>query len=333
MRNCIVVLTRGYEEIKSYDTLIKRNKHIAINLNDKTIDNLIFHEGNISEEQQLYIKSQTPELKMQFVDISSIAFLPEKKHIVIEKVHSVGLSYRHMCSFWFVNFFDAVTNYDKLLRIDEDCFIDSNIDSIFSLLDKSVFVCASFFKDHSWVTEGMNDFSLDFIKRYKGSFTFKKTDKKSPEGPYTNVFGLSLQQIRDNIMFQNYKDDIDKSNMIYKRRWGDLPLWGEVIYYIFGDDAVIIDKNIRYLHGSHGIYTNSLIINKKYSWQNSSITFLENGEMRAFGNGHYKETEKNIVEAVFGSRKHLLTFNEDYTEFISVREGDNEIVKGKIILS
>jgi len=238
-----------------------------------------------------------------------------------------------MCSFWFVNFFDAVTNYDKLLRIDEDCFIDSNIDAIFSLLDKSVFVCASFFKDHWWVTEGMNDFSLDFVKRNRGSFTFKKTDNKSPEGPYTNVFGLSLQQIRDNIMFQNYKEEIDKSNMIYKRRWGDLPLWGEVIYYICGDNAVIIDKNIRYLHGSHGIYTNSLIINKKYSWQNSSITFLENGEMRAFGNGHYKETEKNIVEAVFGSRKHLLTFNEDYTEFTSVREGDNEIVKGKILHS
>ena len=333
MRSCIAVLTRGYNDINSYDTLIKRNKHIAKNLNDKTIDNLIFHEGNISEEQQIYIKEKTPDLKIQFVDISSIAFLPEKKDIVIEKVHSVGLSYRHMCSFWFVNFFDAVTNYDKLLRIDEDCFIDSNIDAIFSLLDKSVFVCASFFKDHWWVTEGMNDFSLDFVKRNRGSFTFKKTDNKSPEGPYTNVFGLSLQQIRDNIMFQNYKEEIDKSNMIYKRRWGDLPLWGEVIYYIFGDNAVNIDKNIRYLHGSHGIYTNSLIINKKYSWQNSSITFLENGEMRAFGNGHYNQLEKNIVEAVFGSRKHLLTFNEDYTEFTSVREGDNEIVKGKIIYS
>lgn len=333
MRNCIAVLTRGYKDMKSYNILIKRNKHISNNLNDKTIDNLIFHEGNICEEQQLYIKSQTPDLKIQFLDISSIAFLPEKKDIIIEKAHSVGLSYRHMCSFWFVNFFDAVTNYDKLLRIDEDCFIDSNIDAIFYLLDKSVFVCASFFKDHWSVTEGMNYFSLDFINRHRDSFRFKKTDKKSPEGPYTNVFGLSLKPIRDNTIFKNYKDDIDKSNMIYKRRWGDLPLWGEVIYYIFGDDAVIIDKNIRYFHGSHRIYTNSLIINKKYSWQNSSITFLENGVMRAFGNGHYNQIEKNIVEAIFGSRKHLLIFNDDYTEFTSVRKDDNEIVKGEIILS
>jgi hypothetical protein len=47
MRNCIAVLTRGYKDMKSYDILIKRNKHISNNLNDKTIDNLIFHEGNI----------------------------------------------------------------------------------------------------------------------------------------------------------------------------------------------------------------------------------------------------------------------------------------------
>ena len=45
--------------------------------------------------------------------------------------------------------------------------------------------------------------------------------------------------------------EIDASGMIYKRRWGDLPLWGEAIYYIFGDDTLIIDTDIKYFHESH----------------------------------------------------------------------------------
>jgi len=39
--------------------------------------------------------------------------------------------------------------------------------------------------------------------------------------------------------------------MIYERRWGDLPLWGEVIYYIFGEETMKVDNNIMYYHGSH----------------------------------------------------------------------------------
>jgi hypothetical protein len=50
--------------------------------------------------------------------------------------------------------------------------------------------------------------------------------------------------------------DVDKSKYIYERRWGDLPLWGEVIYYIFGKDTMLIDKNIKYFHGSHNAQVN-----------------------------------------------------------------------------
>jgi O-methyltransferase len=72
--------------------------------------------------------------------------------------------------------------------------------------------------------------------------------------------------------------------------------------------------------------------NKKYSWQNGFITFLENGLMDAFGKGIYKELNKYTVQADFGGRNHTLIFNNDYTEFTSTRHGDNEIVKGQIIL-
>ena len=67
--NCIAVLTRGYDRIEDYSLLIRRNKCIEINLIDKNTDNLIFHEGNIREEHQQYIQTQTPNLNIIFKEI------------------------------------------------------------------------------------------------------------------------------------------------------------------------------------------------------------------------------------------------------------------------
>jgi len=256
MSKCVAVLTRGYDKIKHYENLIKRNLHISNNLDDKSLDILIFHEGNISEEHQIFIQNETPELKIQFKNILNIAFQSDKNNIEMEEAKEYGLGYRHMCSFWFVNFFNAVKDYDKLLRIDEDCFIESNIDKIFLQLDEYTFVCGQVVQDENFVTKGLNEFSLDFLKQHKNEFVFKKNDTKHPDGPYTNIIGFSLNSIRNNFAFQKYINDIDKSDMIYKRRWGDLPLWGEAIYYFFEEHSLKIDNNIKYFHGSHNYHVN-----------------------------------------------------------------------------
>jgi hypothetical protein len=256
MVKCITVLTRGYYNIEQYQKLIKRNKHISSNLEDKTIDNLIFHEGNITEQHQIYIKNETPELNIKFINISNIAFQDDKKNIEIEEAPEYGIGYRHMCSFWFINFFNAVKNYDKMLRIDEDCYMDSKIDNIFQQLDKYIFVSGVKSGDCDFVTKGLNKFTLDFIDKHKENFNFKTILPKPPDGPYTNLFGLALDKILNNNAFQKYKNNVDISNMIYKRRWGDLPLWGEVIYYFFENDTLKIDNTIKYFHGSHNMYVN-----------------------------------------------------------------------------
>ena len=53
--------------------------------------------------------------------------------------------------------------------------------------------------------------------------------------------------------------------------------------------------------------------------------------MDAFGNGYYAYINDHSILANFGSRRHVLVFKEDYSEFISTREDDKEIVIGKII--
>jgi hypothetical protein len=122
----------GYDSLTGYDSLIKRNKNIENNLLDKLIDNLIFHEGNISLCHQEYISSQTPSLNNKFVDVSvdGKAFKKDKDGIPFEQAHGFGIGYRHMCSFWFVDFWKFVEDYDLLLRIDEDCFVDFQVDGV-----------------------------------------------------------------------------------------------------------------------------------------------------------------------------------------------------------
>jgi hypothetical protein len=254
MKYCIAVLTRGYTDIKKYSMLINRNKHILNNLNNKTLDILIFHEGNIYNDQQEYIKKETPELNIIFIDISNKAFKPEKSNIKFKEAIEFKINYRHMCSFWFVDFWNFVQEYDILLRIDEDCFVYFNIDKILLELKNNLFITGRIESEADFVTKGLNNFTIDFIYNHK--YDYKKYDTKKPYGPYTNLIGFNLSKLRSYDILKKYIAEIDKNNYIYKYRWGDLPLWGEVIYYIFGIETCKIDKTIKYYHESHRLIVN-----------------------------------------------------------------------------
>ena len=73
------------------------------------------------------------------------------------------------------------------------------------------------------------------------------------------------------------------------------------------------------------------LIHKKYSWGQHSVTFLENGKMDAFGVGYYYSLSEKCFYANFESREHTLVFNENYTEFLSIRKGDYDIVRGNLL--
>ena len=259
MKKCIAVLTRGYEHFHNYSLLIQRNKHIENNLLDKTIDILIFHEGNITEQHQIEIAQQTPLLKIIFLNIkSSKAFRNEKENTQFyQPTLEWGIGYRHMCSFWFADFLHFVSEYDYLVRIDEDCNIYSNVDYIFTKLNEYCFISGTCEKDQPHVTLGLNQFTIDFVNKNSDSYVFKQNEVKDPpSGPYTNLFGISLNFVRTHDILLKYIQEIDFSNKIYENRWGDLPLWGEVIDYITGKESIFIDNTIKYYHASHCMQVN-----------------------------------------------------------------------------
>lgn len=74
----------------------------------------------------------------------------------------------------------------------------------------------------------------------------------------------------------------------------------------------------------------SILENKTYSWETAYIKFLDNFKMNAFGEGYYKFLDKQNIIAYFGGREHNITFNDDYTEFLSVRKDDLQVITGKL---
>ena len=254
--NAVVVLTRGYSDIKKYDILLKRNEHIRKNIKNKNTDILIFHEGNITPKQQIYIKNKSKLPRLKFVSVERD--FKKKTMNFYKPTERFGIGYRNMCSFWFVGFWKYTKKYKKILRIDEDCYIDCSIDEIFKKCNNKVCVFGAMSKDYDSVTKGMNKFTLNFLAKKN-----IKKQKTSPEGPYTNLICFNLEKLRKNKLMYKYIENVKRSNKIYVYRWGDLPLWGEVLKYMYNENDYLIDKNIKYFHQSHNRYVNEGKNNKK----------------------------------------------------------------------
>jgi lipopolysaccharide biosynthesis glycosyltransferase len=246
--SAIVVLTRGYTNFYYYDILINRNKSIEANLVDKTIDIIIFNEGNIHETDQEYIMEQTPTLKIKFVDICEHSFKKEKEQLQIKDTYRCHFGYRHMCHFWFVDFWKYVEQYDKILRIDEDCIIFSNIDTIFEGLNSKVALYGRWEPDEEFVTLGLNKFTLDFLK----DNNISTENSRQPSGPYTNLIAFNLKELRNSSILHKYIKSIEQSGNIYKFRWGDLATWGEALFYLFDNNQHQMSLQIKYHHYVNG---------------------------------------------------------------------------------
>jgi hypothetical protein len=250
----VAVLTRGYQNLQQYNTLIKRNLSIANNLGSLYgIDILIFHEGNILEHHQKYISQFTPKLNLKFICIKEHAFKDDKKEIsFFEPTKAFGLSYRHMCSFWFIDFWNFVKEYETILRVDEDCIINFNIPEMFHHLQNKTAIYGSWTRDQDFVTYRLNKFTQQFIK--ENIQTSAPIIPHRPSGPYTNVFGLNLARLRENVLAQKYIETVKNLNYIYIFRWGDLPLWGELLFYFCDPNNYTKFDKIKYFHGSHNFH-------------------------------------------------------------------------------
>jgi len=98
-----------------------------------------------------------------------------------------------------------------------------------------------------------------------------------------------------------------------------------------GPQKIVNDTNEGIICSVNVTKTINTIINMSYTWENSKITFLPEYRMSAFGKGSYIINGLHQITATFGGRIHDITFNENYTEFKSIRRGDSQVITGHLV--
>lgn len=267
-KNAIVTLTRGYDTVDKYEMLIQRNNSIYDILyipSGMEFDNIIFHEGNISKEHQNYIQSRS-KLNLTFVDVktwgNSKAFDDSKNQINMKLCPPTELSdkfelgYKHMCHFWAIDMFDYLSEYEYIIRIDEDVIVKTFhpnlMDTIISSDIKFAvpFICE--FLDDPDVIVGLRQLFEKFC--LENNLT-PRTKFENVYAPNTNFFILNLKYFKTHDLVQKFLKEIDDSHGIYSNRWGDATTWGIIVHSIVDEPFYVLDM-VEYFHGSHGHHVN-----------------------------------------------------------------------------
>lgn len=265
LRYAIIGLVRGHKDFSKYKNLIIRNQYIKNYLtkfpeNLNNTDCVIFHEGNISEEQQKYIITES-NMTLNFVNIrkyfdnwdvselepSSKSRITTNEEEFDGKNWSFG--YRNMCKFYFITLPQIMSDmkYDYYMRLDDDSFLlDSNID-IFKFMSTNEY-------DYGYVKideETHNPTNKSLIQYLKDTFTNIESNKFMINDKlfmyYTSIFVTKTAYwLRHDVM--NFMNEIDKTNNIYNIRWGDAPL--HFITLNLFESKTILLPNINYYHKS-----------------------------------------------------------------------------------
>lgn len=252
--NCaIVALVRGYKSNHEYEQLITRNIAINETINTRIKNKfplILFHEGNISSKQQQYVIERS-KANIKFIDVSK-EFIFEKS--ILSKaidLNRFNVGYRLMCRFNFYSIWNYVSEYEYIIRIDEDVIIKKfDIKNLESINNKNIFSTISLSKESHVPTNETLPFELMKI------FQTNTPDFYNHRFPYTNFYISRVDFWLRKDVNQNLKKLLSDYQIIY--RWGDLPILGSFLN--FYEKEIKILNNSKYYHSSH----NSIISSKNF---------------------------------------------------------------------
>jgi hypothetical protein len=242
----IFCLTRGYPELAFYQRLVIRNNHIARVL--PGIPLLLFHQGNIHEIHQEFIKQSTPSLDITFVRVP-FDLRPgqtfHKKSIETFQDGSCYPGYHLMCEFNTCHVWKYIKNYNIGIRIDEDCFLDLDTDWKKMIADfehsDDVFRCPSFAERDSH--ELTNETLLPFLNEKYGTDSYYKSACAS------NLYMTKTDFWKRHDVLE-FLDDIERSEGCIMYRWGDAPLI-DIALNMFAPADYSVLHGAKYYHESH----------------------------------------------------------------------------------
>lgn len=244
MKTAIFCLTRGYPHQNMYARLISRNISIR-QLIGTLHDIVLFHEGNISHEHQKFIEALTPELNFKWVEVN-FSF-PTDVPLPYETIRtfrdgSCYPGYHVMCEFNTCDVWDYLKDYDIVLRIDEDCILESEKwGNVFECVSPEVPYRTPMFdvETHELTNQTLPVWLGEDAKFYDRTM------------PYTNVF-VTRMDIWKREDVRAWIEHVHESRGCIKYRWGDAPLHG-VILKKFGICHGTMN-GYNYYHGSHDLH-------------------------------------------------------------------------------
>jgi hypothetical protein len=242
-KSVICCLTRGFEDKNEYDQLLKRNECLSALDWASKYDHVLFHEGNISKEHQTYIQQHT-NLPIRFINIAN-TFTRKSNPVLNNECNSpkapFRVGYARMCRFWFVDFWEYVSEYDYMVRFDEDVHLAKSCkDPVEYCATNDMHYLSPFIMtEHPAVVNGLDTFSghsMDEILRIPGT--------------HTQIIHLPFYMNNPNVM--DFIKRTDNVGCILHNRWGDAPLMGILVRDFTPKSQYNFNwKGFRGRHGSH----------------------------------------------------------------------------------
>ena len=256
MKAAIVALTRGYPKNRSlYDKLIKRNEYIYKNINSlrsSPLDLILFHEGNISTDDQNYINSHSSQ-NIKFKDVSKYFVISDLK---LEGEKKFSLGYRLMCRFNMYHIWDEVKEYSHILRVDEDIEILN--------IDPNAFEYMKANEIH-YMTGRFTKETHKLTNKTLPNYLIENTDMNvekiyNHKNPYTNLYASSVAFWRTSETYSILKKIALTDSQIINR-WGDHTVQGLLLNH--AGEKIYLFPKLEYKHISHSnlIIKNNFIRN------------------------------------------------------------------------
>lgn len=249
MNAAIVGLIRGYRDLQSYYRVIRRNRLLHKNFNARYgYPVILFHEGNIAGEHRDHIAALTPNVEFVDVGASDFSSRPET-----DALSSKDLGYRNMCRFYSLGIYDHLTDFDYVMRLDDDSYLESKIGyDIFEYMLSNNFdygYIHSEFDSHVETIETLPNFVLKYIEKNQIKINCDLLDIDCLH--YYSNFHITRIGFWLRSDVRDFLKAIDEDGGIYRHRWGDHVIQTLALKMFSDPTQLHCFTDFRYTHYSH----------------------------------------------------------------------------------
>ena len=247
-----------------FESVIERNRLIKKYIEkyhsesySAPIDLLIFHEGDITKEEQDHIV-KSGGIECQFVDISDI--IPDWSGQCCLKCGEYddgpwNMGYCNMCRFYFCELAKICKDrgYEYFMRLDDDSMLNSSKYDVFRYLkdhEADYGYCDGDAPEyHQPTLATLPSFVKKYVSENPNDTNSLVNIDENDTRQYYNNFCVIRTDWWMQPKVQKFVEEVKESDGLYRYRWGDAPLQRFTLE-IF-DAKCLKVKGLNYHHGSH----------------------------------------------------------------------------------